>query len=96
MSSKRLNWLGLACLVLSALTVGLGFIIQIGIILTVVLLVPIFAIGGADGTISVPVPRVLPPILLVAGLFLSAALVSFVESRRRARRRTRCVDPSPG
>jgi hypothetical protein len=95
MSPKRLRWAGLACLALSALTVGLGMIAQAVCAVLAILLfhvavqVPVSALGGAVGPTTLPVPRVLPVMLLVAGLFLATALVCFIKSSRRGRiRRT--------
>ena len=90
MSTRRLKWTGLSCLALSVVTAGLGFVVQLGLVLAQVLLVgcllvPVSAVGGHDGPLILTVPRVLPAMLLVAGLFLAAALACFVESVRRGR-----------
>ena len=78
-------------LALSALIVGLGYAAQgVCVVLWILLFhvtvqVPVSTIGGVVGPTTLPVPRILPPTLLFAGLFLAAALVCFVESSRRGR-----------
>jgi hypothetical protein len=91
MSPKRWRWTGLACLALSALTVGLGFLAQaVGVVLAILLFhvtiqVPVGAVGGAVGPTALPVPHILPAALFVAGLVATAALVSFFEATRPTR-----------
>lgn len=90
MSPRRLKWTGLTCLVLSLLTAGAGFLVQIGLVLVLVLfhaivLVPIEAGGGAVEPVTVAVPRILPATLFVAGLLMAVAVACLVESSRRRR-----------
>jgi hypothetical protein len=89
MSPKRLRWTGLVCLTLSALTAFAGLFTQVSLIIFYILIfhvtvqVPVGAVGGVVGPTTLPVPRVMPVALLVAGLFLAVALVCFFETRRR-------------
>ncbi len=89
MSAKRLRWTGLACVALWALTATFGYIAQavcvaLGIVLFhATVQVPLGAVGSPAGSTVLPIPRVLPASLLVAGLLLASGLACLFESRRR-------------
>jgi hypothetical protein len=89
MSPKRLLWTGLTCLVLSAVTVGIGFFAQALLIVFAIVLfqitiqVPLSAAHSGVGETYLTVPHVWPVVLAVAWLFLAIALGCLFESGRR-------------
>ncbi len=88
MSAKRLRWAGIACVALSALSALLGYVVQVGCVILLILLhtttqVPVDAVGGAAEPTVIPIPRIWPWSLLVAGFLLATGLALLFESYRR-------------
>ena len=92
MSSKQLKWAGIACVVLSALSAGLGFALHMvllfgSLLIGIIIHSSVTAAGGVAATTTITVPPVmrvsLCVSLCVSGLLLTLAAACFLSLARR-------------
>ena len=81
----QFQWAGIACVVLSALSAGLGVAIHMLLILILIITthVPVTAAGGVATTTTITVPPVMGVSLCVSALLLTLAAACFVSLARR-------------
>lgn len=80
MSSKQLKWAGIACVVLSALSVGFGFAIHMFLVMMLIIIhSPVTEAAGVGATTTITVPPVMGVSLWVSGLLLTLAVACFLS-----------------